>query len=63
VRGQAHGFIRTKQGREIFFHRADVPEGMFNSLEEGDEMAFELVEDAVSGARALHVTRARRAKR
>jgi cold shock CspA family protein len=54
--GQSHGFIRAKDGREIFFHRGDVQEGTsFNDFEVGDDVVFELLEDAVSGARALKV--------
>jgi len=56
--GQSHGFIREKRGREIFFHRGDVQEGTsFNDFEIGDAVVFELLEDAVSGARALRVRR------
>jgi cold shock CspA family protein len=51
--GQCHGFIRLPNAREIYFHRADLQEGSaFNDLQIGDAVAFELLEDAVSGARA-----------
>jgi cold shock CspA family protein len=54
--GQSHGFIRTRSGRDVFFHRGDVEEGTsFNDLAVGDGVAFELLEDAVSGARAVRV--------
>ena len=53
--GQGHGFIRSGS-REIYFHRADLQEGtMFNALQVGDNVKFELLEDNVSGARALKV--------
>ena len=56
--GQSHGFIRTTDGREIFFHRSDVREGTsFNDFGVGDAVTFELLEDAVSGARAVRVSR------
>lgn len=56
--GQGHGFIRLPDHREIFFHRGDVSEGTsFNEFAIGDRVAFELLEDAVSGARALRVRR------
>jgi len=56
--GQSHGYIRLSNEREVFFHRGDVREGTaFNDLNVGDTVAFELFEDAVSGARALHVGR------
>jgi cold shock CspA family protein len=54
--GQGHGFIRLADGREVFFYRTDVGEGTsFNNLAVGDAVSFELVEDAISGARALRV--------
>ena len=59
--GQSHGVIRLPDGRDVFFHRADVEEGTaFNDLDVGDTVRFELFEDAVSGARALRVIRSRR---
>jgi hypothetical protein len=59
--GQCHGFIRLPNGREIYFHRADLQEGTaFNDLQIGDAVTFELLEDAVSGARALRVVRRER---
>jgi cold shock CspA family protein len=56
--GQGHGFIRLTDNREVFFHRSDVREGAsFNDFAVNDSVTFELLEDAVSGARALRVTR------
>ncbi len=58
--GQSHGFIRLANDREVFFHRSDVREGAsFNDFEVGDAVTFELLEDHVSGARALRVERRR----
>jgi cold shock CspA family protein len=58
--GQAHGFIRLASGREVFFHRSDVQDGTsFNAFAVGDCVAFELLEDRVSGPRALRVERRR----
>jgi hypothetical protein len=54
VRGQNHGFIRVADGREVFFHRADVT-GTFIDLEIGATVSCELVEDRVSGVRAVAV--------
>jgi cold shock CspA family protein len=54
--GQGHGFIRLASGREIFFHRSDMREGTsFNALAVGEHVRFELLEDPVSGPRALCV--------
>jgi cold shock CspA family protein len=59
--GQGHGFIRLTDKRDVFFHRNDVREGTsINDFAIGDAVTFELLEDAVSGARALQVMPARR---
>ena len=57
--GQGQGFIRLENYREAFFHRSDVENGMsINDFAVGDAVAFELMDDDVSGARAVHVRRA-----
>ena len=61
--GQCDGFIRLNNSREVYFHRADLRDDTpFNTLEVGDALKFDLIEDAVSGTRALRVTRRTRAK-
>src|SRR5437899_468802 len=40
VRGQSHGFIRTTDDREVFFHRSDVTGSSFNDLATGDRVTF-----------------------
>jgi len=56
--GQSHGFIRVRNAREVFFHRADLAEDTaFNTLQIGDVVSFHLIEDDVSGARATRVIR------
>jgi cold shock CspA family protein len=58
--GQSHGYIRVTSDRAIFFHRSDVRDGTsFNDLTVGDAVTFELLEDDISGARALRVERRR----
>ncbi len=58
--GQCYGYIRSAEGREIFFHRGDIHEGTsFNDLAIGDGVTFELLEDQISGARALDIQRRR----
>jgi hypothetical protein len=58
--GQSHGFIRLADRREIYFHRSDMEEGTaFNDFTIGDAVTFELLEDVVSGARALRVKQRR----
>lgn len=56
--GQSHGFIRLTDRRDVFFHRSDLPEGAsFNDLAVGDSVTFDLIEDPISGPRALSVQR------
>jgi cold shock CspA family protein len=56
--GQSYGFIRLRDRREVFFHRADLHDDTpFNSLQIGELVVFELIVDAISGPRAVHVTR------
>jgi cold shock CspA family protein len=58
VIGQGHGFIRLPNARDVYFHRADLRPGTaFNDMRVGDAVWFELLEDTVSGARALRVER------
>lgn len=58
--GQSYGFIRLTNDREIFFHRSDVRDGTcFNDFVVGDTVTFELLDDKISGARALRVERRR----
>jgi len=58
--GQGHGFIRLTDGRKVFFHRSDLPDGAsFSDFAVGDAVVFELLEDPISGPRALHVKRRR----
>lgn len=61
VLGHAHGFIRCRNRRDIFFHRSDVLEGArFSDLAVGDRVTFELIEDTISGPRATLVKPLRR---
>jgi cold shock CspA family protein len=58
VLGQGHGFIRLSDRRSVFFHRSDLREGTrFGDLAVGEVMTFELLEDPISGPRALRVAR------
>lgn len=56
--GQGHGFIRLTSARKVFFHRSDLCEGTsFHDLAVGQRVTFELLEDAISGPRALRIER------
>lgn len=56
--GQSYGLIRIADRRMVFFHRKDAKAGLFNNLDIGDRVAFELIEDPLTGPRAVRVTRA-----
>jgi cold shock CspA family protein len=54
--GQGHGFIGLPNDRQVFFHRSDVRDGtFFNDFAVGHLVTFELVEDDVSGPRAVRI--------
>lgn len=54
--GQGYGFIRMADHRGVFFHRADLRDGIaFNDLVVGHAVTFELINDPISGARARGV--------
>lgn len=56
--GHGHGFIRLSNDRDVFFHRADMQEGSeLRDLHVGDRVAFDLLDDPVSGPRGLRVRR------
>ena len=61
VLGQGHGFIRLTDRRKVFFHRSDLREGTtFGALAVGEVVTFDLVDDPISGPRAVRVERRRR---
>ena len=61
--GQGHGLIRLENGRTAFFHRADLHEGTsLSDFSVGDVVAFERLDDVISGARARGVVRRRRSR-
>ena len=45
VRDRGFGFVRTQDGTEIFFHRSALPNGLFDTLQEGQELEFETEAD------------------
>ena len=54
VRGRGYGFITTKYGKDVFFHRTALRGLRFDSLKEGESVEFE-VEEGPRGPRALNV--------
>ena len=59
--GMSQGYIRTSGDRVVFFHRSDTQDGVFNTLQVDDDVSFELIDDRVSGARAIHVRKTKKA--
>ena len=49
VRDRGFGFIRTEDGREVFFHATGVMGTSFDSLSEGQSVDFEVQPDPRSG--------------
>jgi len=41
IRDRGFGFIRTDNGSEIFFHASTLPQGVFDTLAEGQELEYE----------------------
>lgn len=54
VRDRGFGFIRSTEGREVFFHRSSLQGLNFDTLKEGDTVEFE-IEDGPKGPRAASV--------
>jgi cold shock CspA family protein len=54
IRDVGYGFIRTRDGRNVFFHRNDLRELDFASLKEGESVEVE-VEIGPRGLRAVTV--------
>ncbi len=56
IRDRGFGFVRTQDGNEIFFHHSALPPGVFDTLQEGQELEFEVgVDPRGRGERATDV--------
>lgn len=54
IRDRGFGFIRSEEGREIFFHRSSLQGIEFDSIKEGQTVEFEM-ENGPKGPRAVSV--------
>ena len=54
MKDRGFGFIRTSDGKEIFFHKSECRNCDFNALDQGQQVEFE-VRDDPKGPRALDV--------
>ena len=56
IRDRGFGFVRTEDGSEVFMHHSALPPGVFDSLQEGREVEFEIQHDPRGrGERAVNV--------
>ena len=55
IRERGFGFISDTDGRELFFHRSGVLDNKFDTLNEDQEVAFE-VEKSAKGPHAVNIT-------
>jgi CspA family cold shock protein len=54
VRDRGFGFISDTDGKEVFFHQSSLLDVKFESLQEDQEVTFE-VEKSPKGPRAINV--------
>jgi CspA family cold shock protein len=54
IRDRGFGFIDDTDGREVFFHQSGLVDIKFDTLNEGQEVEFE-VEKSQKGPRALNI--------
>jgi cold shock CspA family protein len=55
LRGRLCGTIRAKDGLNVFFHARDLDVGKYNDVEVGASVSFEIIDDKISGPRAVKV--------
>jgi len=53
---KGYGFIQQEGGPDVFVHHSAIEGGGFKTLEEGEEVEFEVIEDP-KGLKAQNVTR------
>ena len=54
IRDRGFGFITSEDGTEVFFHRSELVEADFDTMEEGADVEFDL-ESGAKGPRAVKV--------
>ena len=38
IRDRGFGFVRCEDGSEVFFHHSSLPRGVFDTIQDGQEM-------------------------
>ena len=46
IRDRGFGFVRAEDGSEIFIHHSTLPRGLFDTLTAGQEIEFDIEDDA-----------------
>ena len=54
IRERGFGFISDTDGREVFFHQSGLVDAKFDTLNEGQEVEFD-VERSQKGPRAINI--------
>ena len=56
IRDRGFGFVRTPEGTEVFMHHSALPSGVFDTLQDGQEVEFDIENDPRGrGERAVNV--------
>jgi CspA family cold shock protein len=56
IRDRGFGFVRTESGSEVFMHHSALPAGVFDTLQDGQEVEFDIENDPRGrGERAVNV--------
>jgi CspA family cold shock protein len=56
IRDRGFGFVRGEDGAEVFFHHSSLPRGVFDTIQEGQELDFDIENDVRGrGQRATNV--------
>jgi len=56
IRDRGFGFVRSEDGSGVFFHHSSLPRGVFDTIQDGQEMEFEIETDTQGrGQRATNV--------
>lgn len=55
ISDRGFGFIRTSEGKDLFFHRKELEGVDYDSLREGKEVEFEVGRDRIDRPQAVRV--------
>ncbi|MFC1919964.1 cold-shock protein [Chloroflexota bacterium] len=55
ISDRGFGFIRTAEGKDLFFHRKELEGVGYDSLREGKEVEFEVGRDRIGRSQAVRV--------